>query len=511
MNVNNLTDLENLEARIRIELSNHDLDEVLVAVRESAKDKEAFVLAAISLFSIRFSLPPIIKTQKAFRVSDERFNQIYHLVKSFVLAEPVTLSSSANTSYKGSTLISTLLRIAGNQFNFNIEFWGQFARTLFLYVEMPQRIKSFRNVPNFDIETSFQKLNQVSIKDFIHIGFVAYVAADRAGNFTGGYFQKAKLQGFKLPNDEIIELTLNQLAADQYQMRELYEKYKQPNRLYAAYDFNPLFVFPFVRPWIKTSYTSLNEDRLIAPVPNLVLYRSSEGIYQQLFNKYGEDFARYFGFLFENYVGEILSNCVESSQIISAADVRKTYHEKHGKVPDWIIIGDDTATLIECKAVGFNRKALATSDEKAIDYSISPILKGLIQLHEFANAIQKKQKGLERFSSISKFNLRVITYESFHLINSFIFRDIINAEIAPKLAAKSITISDWHVLSINELERVQPHMKQGISFNKIIDMLKVMEFNKVIEELHAQTHKTFEDSFLMVKHKEIFKDLGLPY
>lgn len=510
MNINNLTDLENLEARIQIELSQHDLDEVLVAVEEAVKDKEAFVLAAISLFSIRFSRSPIIRTQKAFRISPQIFNQIYHLVKMYVLAEPSTLDTSANTGYKGSTLISTLLRITGNQFNFNIEFWGQYIRTLFLFIEMPQKVKLLRNSPNFDIEAEFRELNQVSIKDFIYIGFVAYTAASTKGKFTGEYFQKAKSQGFKLPSDEIIELTLNQLAADQYQMRELYKKYKQPNRLYAAYDFNPLFVFPFIRPWIKTSNITLDEDRLIAPVPNLILYRLSEGIYHQLFSVYRDKFSRYFGFLFERYVGEILNNCVDSNQIISEEEIRKTYPEGKGKAPDWIIIVDDTATFVECKATGYNREALATSSEKAVDNSISQIKKGLIQLHEFKDACQKKIKGLEKFASISNFNLRVITYEPFYLINSTFFREIINSEVSPELSGKGISISDWHILSVDELERVQPHTKQGISFNEIIEMLKVMHLNDVIEKLHEQTKKTFEDSFLMVEHEKMFKNLGLP-
>lgn len=511
MNITNITDLENLEAKISVELKEYDLDEVLIAVHESRNDKPAFVLAGVCLFGIRFSLPPILKRQKSFRIEQKKFNYICHLVTTYLLADSSTLDSSANTEYKGSTLISIMLRLAGNQFNFNVEFWGQFARTLYLYIEMPKKVNSLRNIPVFDIETSFKELNEVSLKEFIHIGFVAFTAAHSKAGFTGGYFQNAKLQGFKLPNDEIIELTLNKIAADQYQLRELYEKYKQPNRLYAPYDFNPLFEFPFVRPWIKTANTSLDDDRIIAPVPNLILYRLSEGIYKQLFNKHRDNFSRYFGFLFEQYVGEILSNSVEPNQIISEIELRKTYSEKKGKVPDWIVIVDDTATFFECKATGFSRKALATSDQDAIDYSVSQIKKGLKQLHEFKDACLKKTKGLERLSTITNFNLRVVTYEPFYLINSTFFRDIINSEIAPELTSKSINIEDWHILSTDELEKVQPHMRQGISFNEIIDKLKLKQFNDVIEELHNHTHKTFEDSFLMIKQKELFEDLGLPY
>ncbi len=510
MKINTLIDLENLEAKISLELRRYDLDEVLIAVHEARNDKRAFVLAGVCLFGIRYSLPPILKRQKSYRIEQKKFEYICHLVVNYLLTDPSTLDSSANTEYKGSTLISIMLRLAGNQFVFNVEFWGQFARTLYLYIEMPKKLESLKNIPFFDIESSFKELNKVSLEEFIHIGFVSFTAAHSISGITGGYFQKAKLQGFKLPDDETINLTLDKLAADQYQLRELYEECKQTNRLYAPYDFNPLLVFPFVRPWRKNSNTTLDEDRIIAPVPNLILYRFSEGIYHQLFSKHRDKFARYFGFLFEHYVGEILNNCVESNQIISESELRKTYPEKSGKVPDWIVIEGNTATFFECKATGFSRKALATSDEDAIDYSVSQVKKGLVQLHEFKDACDKKTRGLEKLAAITKFNLRVVTYEPFYLINSTPFRDIINSEIELGLSSKSISIQNWHILSTDELEKVQPHMNCGIPFNEIIDKLKTKEFNGLIEELHNETHKTFEDSFLMVKLNQLFKDLGLP-
>lgn len=509
MNITSLTDLQNLEARIRLEFSKHDLDEVLVAVQQNFKDEEAFVFASITLFAIRFSHPPLQKHEKAYQLTPIIFEKIYQLVKTYVLAEPSTISPSANTNYKDSTLIPMLLRLVGNQFNFGIGFWGQYARTLSLFLEIPKKIKSLHTSQDFDIKDAFQQLNGFSIEDFIYTGFVAFTAASNKRLITGGYFQKAKSDGFKLPKNEIIELILDKLAADQFQMRELYEQYKQPNQLYGMYDFNPLFVFPFVRPWIKTARTLLDEDRLIAPIPNLILYRLSEGIYQQLFNSYRDKFANYFGFLFEKYVGEVLKHCVKENQIISEEEIRKTYPDNKGKVPDWVIIEDNVATLIECKATGFNRKALATGDATAIDNSIFQIKKGLTQLHEFKDACQKKTKGLEKLALASKFNLRVVTYETFYLINSTLFKDTIDSELSLELKKKNISLTDWRVLSIDELERIQPHTKQSISFNEIMEMIDNRIFNEVIKELHKQTNKTFEDSFLMKEQEKMFEKLGL--
>jgi len=114
--------------------------------------------------------------------------------------------------------------------------------------------------------------------DYIDIGFVAFVAAQAEIAFTGGYFQKARHQGITLPDDEAIALVLDQLAADQWQMRALYDQYRQRDRRYAAYDFNPLLVHPIIRPWKKREGASLDDDRLIAPLPNLIIAKLSEAI-----------------------------------------------------------------------------------------------------------------------------------------------------------------------------------------------------------------------------------------
>ena len=504
MAINNQTYLDNLEAKIRIELGRYDLDEMLVSVQCYTGKKLDFVLAGVSLFSIRYAHPPIRRHNKLLGIPIGRFEYVCKLVTQYLLADPYGFDPTAINEYRGSNLIPLLLRLTGNQFNFNMDYWWQYARTLHLYSETSDQLRFSGDSQNFDVDLSFEKINKVSIRDFIRVGFLAKDLT----KLTGGYFQKVRTKGLQLPDDEVVKLVLDQLAADQFKMRDVYEKYKQQDRLYRAYDFNPLFVFPFVRPWWKNENTPLDDDKMIAPVPSLVLYRLSEGIYYQLFDKYKGTFAQYFGSLFEMYVGEVLSNSVRPNELISEKDIRKTYSDSRGKVPDWIVVDDNTATLIECKATGFNRKALATGDKEAIEHGVSSIVRGLVQLHEFKDACKKGVEGLERLSNITKFRLRIVTYEQFYNINSTDFRKKLDPMVTEDIKDKLIDIEDWHVLSLEDIERVEPHVERATAFNDVIEMLGIKNTtHEVFNKLTSETGKTFKDSFLMQKYKEQYDEL----
>lgn len=174
--------------------------------------------------------------------------------------------------------------------------------------------------------------------------------------FVSGYFEKAKSQGIVLPSDGVIKAVIDQFAADIAQFRDKYELYKQSDRNYAAYDFNPLRIHPVVRPWTKAVTADWKEERFIVPLPQLILSKMSEGIYAQMFHAYKSDFAEYFGLLFENYVGEILQNSFTAPNIISENEIRKSYKSEKEKLP----IGSCWRTirryLLNAKLPGFHKR-----------------------------------------------------------------------------------------------------------------------------------------------------------
>jgi hypothetical protein len=57
---------------------------------------------------------------------------------------------------------------------------------------------------------------------------------------------------------------------------------------------------------------------------------------------------------------------------------------------------------------------------------------------------------------------------------------------------------------------LQHHLAAGILLSQVLQDLKHKSFKRVLEELASQTRKTFKDSFLYPKQKELYQRLGLP-
>jgi hypothetical protein len=178
---------------------------------------------------------------------------------------------------------------------------------------------------------------------------------------------------------------------------------------------------------------------MIAPLPGLILTRLSEGIYHHLFDAYRQEFTQYFGSVFEAYVGEILNHSLGSARLLPEREIKRTY--KRGKLPDYVMVEGSSAILIECKAIGLQRKALAMADESSIDHSVSGIVEGLIQLHEFKNAWEAGAPGLEALSKCSEVKFLIVTLEPFYLANSVPFKELIEKKLQSELHKKGIRLS----------------------------------------------------------------------
>src|SRR5262249_16919925 len=153
-------------------------------------------------------------------------------------------------------------------------------------------------------------------------------------------------------------------------------------------------------------------------------------IFYEMFNHYRTEFSNYFGTIFEIYVGEILARSGFTDKLLSETDIRKTYPTDEGKVPDWAVIDGSTAVLIECKATRFSRSTLTTGGEEGINDRLKQTLKGLAQLYRFREACIARAQGLENLHKCTNFKLILVSFEPLHLINSPLFRQYINKELA---------------------------------------------------------------------------------
>jgi hypothetical protein len=413
------------------------------------------------LFAARFCPPS--KASQLINNYDIQF--LVDLCNKYYLADPITFDKDVHNEFIESNPVFTILRIISSQFPFEPGMFSEFSRPTLLFHEIPRQLQGLPDIPQFDFENKFQAITGVSVLDFITTGFV--ISSASHGNFAVNqdYFKKTRNQGIKIPDNQTIKAILNQIAADKSTLMAVYEKRKNKDRRFKMYDFNPLLSYPVVKPCQDKQFSTADKDFIHAPVPELVGSRISTGIFYQMFNEYGEEFSTYFGHVFEKYVGLILQNCITSEELLSESDIRRFYPINKGKSPDWILVDGSTAMLFECKTTRFSRAAQAIASEDAVNSSLAQVKKGLKQLASFISACQTKVQELQKFHYCIVFKPILVSLEPLHLINSIFFREYIDN----LLVAEGITALNWQIISIGELEALQPHIADGFSLSKVLD------------------------------------------
>jgi hypothetical protein len=168
--IRNERELTEWEVRIGALLQRHELDYVLGGVRQSLDKLKPFDAAGIALFAIRYSLPPIVRPPKMRIMPWSELAPLANLVTQYFITDPVTFNPPAEGHYHDSTLIPLVLRLAGNQFPFDVPFFGQYARSLKLFHYIPEQLRGDGGRERFDIDSAFQKITGIPVISFIDVG-----------------------------------------------------------------------------------------------------------------------------------------------------------------------------------------------------------------------------------------------------------------------------------------------------------------------------------------------------
>ncbi len=494
--------INKLELKITQKLKKYQLGDILYSLHCLYKktDIPPFIIAGVAQFAIRFS-PPSKVTQCLNVVKD--IQSIVQLISTYLLADPVTFDRQLHDEFIHSNPVFLILRLVCQQFPFDVSKFSQYTRPIILYQDIPKKLAGKKVIPQFDIIKELEKLNKVSLEDFIKIGFVVSCAAQNNFTFSLEYFKNFQAKGINLSDVKAISKVVNQLTIDRRNFIKLYEKRKNSDRRFRMYDFNPLLQYPIVLPCSGTGFGNNQKVFMCAPVPSLIDERMSIGIYYQLFNQFNDKFTNYFGHVLEEYLGTLLEHSITSEKILKESDIRQCYK---GKAPDYAIIDGKTALLFECKATKFNLTAKTQATEEAINNSLKQVLKGFKQLDDFIKACQSKLPELADFHQCEHFEPILISLEPLYLINSEFFREHINQLLRPK----GVTNLNWQILSIGELEALQPHLSEGIHFSQVLNNLRQKTFKELLQKLYNKTGKTYKDSFLYPQQEELYQRLGLP-
>ncbi|GBE74982.1 hypothetical protein myaer87_22090 [Microcystis aeruginosa NIES-87] len=522
-NINSLEALNRLELQIQVILkkiplgdalySLHNLKNQHLQLNATTPEFLPFLNAGVALFAIRFCLPS--KIEKKIKNYDLR--HLVNLSLKYLQADPITFDKDLEKEFIESNPVFLMLRLVSHQFPFEPNIFSQFARPLILFDEIPRQLNGLPNIPKFDFEKKFQEINDVSLIDFIITGFCIYIFSSHF-SISRRYFKVARKKGLNLPDDCSINKILLQLSTNKSNLINLYEKRKNEDDRFKAYNFNPLIQYPIIKPCQNKQFSTLERDFIHAPVPDLIASRISSGIFYQMFNCYGQEFSQYFGYIFERYVGIILQECISSEMLISEEEkcissemliseeeIRTFYPINKGKAPDWIVQDGSTLILFECKATRFSRAAQAIASEDHINSSLVQVKKGLKQLASFISACQQKTVELSRFHDCNTFIPIVVSLEPLYLINSHLFREHLDS----LLIQEGVNKFDWRILSIDELELLQVHLSTDYKLIQMLDDLLNETCNNLLIRLSTQTGKKIQDSFLYSKQEEIFQRLGV--
>lgn len=347
MKISSITNLDKLESKIKFQLKKSKIGDALNALylnKHQSTQITPFMVAGLALFITRFCSPNKVFQQiKPGNIDD--FGYLIHLSNLYLLTDPITIDKKLEEEFIKQNPVFMLLRIISSQFPFEPPLFGDFARPFYIYHEIPKQLSGLDNIPEFDFESKFKHITGVSILDFITVGFTTFCAAFNKFSFNRSYFKKCRQQNISLPDDNTIGLIINHLSADKFKLVNLYERRKNKDRRFRAYDFNPFLQYPLIKPCQGKQFAKAKEDFYHAAVPELIASRISTGIFYQMFNEYKTIFSEYFGFVFEKYVGIVLENCINSEQLFSETDIRSFYSKDKVKVPDWVIIDNSTAIL----------------------------------------------------------------------------------------------------------------------------------------------------------------------
>jgi len=113
MRILNIQDLHELERRIKIQMRQHDLDDVLFGLRNVPDKVYPFMIAGAALFALRYARPPAMsKSDKRILLWDY-LKPIIGQVNEYLLADPVSFEPPVFNEYHGSVEIPIFLRTVG--------------------------------------------------------------------------------------------------------------------------------------------------------------------------------------------------------------------------------------------------------------------------------------------------------------------------------------------------------------------------------------------------------------
>lgn len=314
------------------------------------------------------------------------------------------------------------------------------------------------------LEVAITKHYGMSFVEFFRVVIGIYFLFTRRGGLHRNVLIGAKDPIFKgWFTEDKIETALSHITTDVSAYRERQLTYRAPIVRNRPYEFNLLRNKPLIR---------LGNGEVVCPVPMLLADRLSTGVYFDIADHYKNEglgrssFTTAYGSLYEDYVGNLLSEVYERGDALLDAEVYVSNQLPKGRnqpsVCDWIVFEDDTVILIECKS-GKLPAEIATSanTERFTEFVLKNYLHNGHTQFEFLH---------DHFSDLGRHVRSLIIYNDF--IGIYNETDLYLAN-RPDVQKKLRKVC-CHFVSTYELEMLLPMVKR-ITLNSILESYDVRD------------------------------------
>jgi hypothetical protein len=322
----------------------------------------------------------------------------------------------------------------------------------------------------YDLKGEIERELGLPVDQFMAMGHLAYALRrasinDRECNGTFDHMSlvEAFRQGIAFCVPEVWTKFLSRTTCNPDDFRAACQDdlYRVKDALYTQFEFNPLYRFPLI---------DVGGGRFVAVDPDLIVERTTLGLFYDLFERDGTLFAERFGYVFDQLVGKLLGSVCPQDRLWSAAAWESGLAGKKlknvGKIGDWVYIGESRHVLVECKSLRPSLELVTYGSADSVKATAGRIASALEQLIRHNRAIQQGQWQAQGLAPKPAACV-VVTYGRIQTING----PFVRRRLRQELADKGLEALPFVVLSLEELDTAMRLVELGHPFDDVISSL----------------------------------------
>ena len=231
------------------------------------------------------------------------------------------------------------------------------------------------------------------------LGFMFYAATSAFTYFDRNFIENIKVVSLKpYVSRQNVDAFLAIAGVDFETFRNFRFEEEKIEPSLGRFTFNPLLSHPVIK---------LPDGMMCVPVPRLLIYRITQGIYYDLLDAHsqpqGNIFSTWFGYAFQEYIGIILKDAFGEDKVYSeVAEV------------DWLVILEDSALVIECRSGRMPKKIRSNTDR---DDVMEMIRRNIVDpAKKLPEKIEKIKNGIPGIPTdkVQTYLPAIITYQEWY-------------------------------------------------------------------------------------------------